>query len=167
MATNNRSIAGGTIWLKVRGQLWAELSGRKWEVSCGWSYLANSDRSIDRHHYLLSPASSLAVVWSAHYLSPADEPVAFHPASVRVGQVNEHVVTLVLHHRLHWLGVKMNLHVETTHKGIKQHSKGITQTQQQRHAVPTVTLTWHASNYKGHKIHHRYILWSSIFAFRK
>ena len=30
------------------------------------------------------------------------------------------------------------------------------QTQQQRPESPTVTLTWHASKYRVHKLHHRY-----------
>ena len=33
---------------------------------------------------------------------------------------------------------------ESTHKGVNQHSKDVTQTQQQRPESPTVTLTWHA-----------------------
>ena len=39
-----------------------------------------------------------------------------------------------------------------------QHKKGITQTQQQRPELPTVTLIRHASKYKAHKLHQRYIL---------
>ena len=35
--------------------------------------------------------------------------------------------------------------------------KDVTQVQQ-RPASPTVTLTWHASKYKVHKLHQRYIL---------
>ena len=31
-------------------------------------------------------------------------------------------------------------------------------TQQQRTGSPTIPLTWHASRYKVHKLHHRYIL---------
>ena len=37
---------------------------------------------------------------------------------------------------------------ESTHKGVNQRSKDVTQTQQQRPELPTVTLTWHASTYK-------------------
>ena len=52
--------------------------------------------------------------------------------------------------------VGMNL--ESTHKGVNQCSKGVTQTQQQRPESPSVTLTWHASKYKVHKLHQEYIL---------
>ena len=31
-------------------------------------------------------------------------------------------------------------------------------TQQERHESPTVTLTWHASKHKVHKLHQKYIL---------
>ena len=37
---------------------------------------------------------------------------------------------------------------KSTDKGVNQHSKDVTQTQQQRPESPTVTLTWHASKYK-------------------
>ena len=36
---------------------------------------------------------------------------------------------------------------------VKQRSKDVTQTQQQRLESPTVTLTSHASKYKDHKLH--------------
>ena len=36
-------------------------------------------------------------------------------------------------------------------------SKDVTQTQQQRPEWPTITLTWHASKYKIHKLLQRYI----------
>ena len=47
---------------------------------------------------------------------------------------------------------------ESTHKGVNQRSKYITQVQQQRPESPTVTLTWHASKYiyKVHELHQRY-----------
>ena len=45
---------------------------------------------------------------------------------------------------------------QSTHKGVNQRSKYITQVQQQRPESPTVTLTWHACKYKVHKL--RYIL---------
>ena len=45
-------------------------------------------------------------------------------------------------------------------KGVNQHSKYVTQAQQQRPQPPTVTLTWHACKYKVHKLHQRYILHS-------
>ena len=38
---------------------------------------------------------------------------------------------------------------ESTHKGVNQSSKDVTQAQQQRLESPTVTLTWHACNYKA------------------
>ena len=38
-----------------------------------------------------------------------------------------------------------------------------TQTQQQRSESLTVTLTWHASKYKVHKLHQRYILTELYF----
>ena len=43
---------------------------------------------------------------------------------------------------------------ESTHKGVNSRSK---QTQQQRHELPTVTLTWHACEYKARKLHQKYI----------
>ena len=46
--------------------------------------------------------------------------------------------------------------LQPTHRGVNQHSKDITQTQQQRPESPTVTLTWHARKYKGHKLHRRH-----------
>ena len=41
----------------------------------------------------------------------------------------------------------------STDKGVNQCSKDVTQTQQQRPESPTVTLTWHASKCKVHKLH--------------
>ena len=41
------------------------------------------------------------------------------------------------------------------------HSIYITQIQQRRPELPTVTLTWHACKYKVHKLHQRYILFFS------
>ena len=46
---------------------------------------------------------------------------------------------------------------ESTHKGVNQHSKYVTQAQQQRPESPSVTLTWHPRPYKAHKLHQRYI----------
>ena len=43
--------------------------------------------------------------------------------------------------------------LESTHKGVNQRSKDVTQTQQR-----PVTLTWQASKYEAHKLHQRYIL---------
>ena len=43
--------------------------------------------------------------------------------------------------------------LETTHKGVNQRSKDVTQTQQQKPESPTVTLAWHASKYEAHKLH--------------
>ena len=54
-----------------------------------------------------------------------------------------------------------------THKGVNyKRSKYVTQVQQQRPETPTVTLTWHASKYNVHKLHHRYIL-SCLFRRQK
>ena len=47
---------------------------------------------------------------------------------------------------------------ESTHKGVNQHSQGITQAQQQRQELLTVTLTRHACKYKVHELHQWYIL---------
>ena len=52
--------------------------------------------------------------------------------------------------------------VESTHKGVNQCSKYVTQVQQQRPESPTVTLTWHACKYKVHKLHQRYSLRNCI-----
>ena len=41
-------------------------------------------------------------------------------------------------------------HLVSIHKGVS--------TQQQRPESPTVTVTWHASKYKVHKLHQRYML---------
>ena len=51
-------------------------------------------------------------------------------------------------------GDKLNL----TDKAVNWRSKYITQVQQQRPESPTVTLTWHAYNYKVHKLHQRWSL---------
>ena len=47
---------------------------------------------------------------------------------------------------------------ESTHKGVNQRSKYVTEVQQQRPESPTVTLTWHACKYKVHKLRQSYIL---------
>ena len=41
---------------------------------------------------------------------------------------------------------------ESTHKRVNQRSKYVTQIQQQRPELPTVTLTWHACKYLVHKL---------------
>ena len=46
---------------------------------------------------------------------------------------------------------------ESTHKGVNQRSKYVTQVQHQRPESPTITLIWHACKYKVHKLHQRYI----------
>ena len=59
-------------------------------------------------------------------------------------------------------------HAESTHKGVNWHSKYVTQVQQQRPESPMVTLTWHACEYKAHKLHQRYlcyIFWVLINSF--
>ena len=48
--------------------------------------------------------------------------------------------------------------VVNQHKEVNWRSKDVTQTEKQRLESPTVTLTWHASKYKVHKFHQRYIL---------
>ena len=50
------------------------------------------------------------------------------------------------------------VHTEPTHKGVNKRSKVVTQIQQQRPELPTVTLTWHVCKHKVHKLHQRYIL---------
>ena len=47
---------------------------------------------------------------------------------------------------------------KSTNKGVNQRSKHAPQTQQQRPGSPTVTLAWHASKYKVHKLHRKCIL---------
>ena len=46
---------------------------------------------------------------------------------------------------------------ESTHKGVNQRSKYVTQVQQQRPESPKVTHTWQACKYKVHKLHQRYV----------
>ena len=48
--------------------------------------------------------------------------------------------------------------LESTHKGVNQSSKYVTQVQQQRPESPGVTLAWHACKNKVHKLRQRYIL---------
>ena len=57
------------------------------------------------------------------------------------------------------IGTQSRLYLtsESTPKGVNYGSKDVTQTQQQRFESPTVTLTWHASKYKVHKLHQRCI----------
>ena len=43
-----------------------------------------------------------------------------------------------------------------TRELISARKTDVTQTQQQRPELPAVTLTWHASKYKAHKLHQRY-----------
>ena len=52
----------------------------------------------------------------------------------------------------------------STHKGVNWRSKYITQVQQQRPKSPRVTLTWHSSRYKVHKLYQRYIHTNSHLA---
>ena len=47
---------------------------------------------------------------------------------------------------------------ESTHKGVNQRWKYVTQVQKHRPESLTVTLTWHACKCKVHKLHQRYIL---------
>ena len=54
--------------------------------------------------------------------------------------------------------ISARLNAESTHKGVNQCLKYVTQVQQQRPESSTVTLTWHACKYKVHKLQHRYIL---------
>ena len=56
----------------------------------------------------------------------------------------------------------LSARAESTLKGVNQRSKAVTQTpQQHRSDSPTVTLTWHASRYKVHKLHQRYLTCST------
>ena len=41
---------------------------------------------------------------------------------------------------------------KSTHRGVNQHSKDVTEAQQQRPESPTVTLSWHACKYKVHTL---------------
>ena len=45
--------------------------------------------------------------------------------------------------------------INTLHKGVNQCLKNVTQAQQQKPELPSVTLTWHASKYKVHQLHQR------------
>ena len=49
---------------------------------------------------------------------------------------------------------------EATQKGVNQRSKDVTQAQQQRPESPTLTLNWHARQYKSHKLHQTYICYN-------
>ena len=51
---------------------------------------------------------------------------------------------------------------QSKNKGVNQDSKYVTQAQQHRSESPTVTLTWHACNYKVHTLNQRYILYIII-----
>ena len=51
---------------------------------------------------------------------------------------------------------------ESANKGVNKLSKDVTQTQQQRPELLTVTLTWRASKYKVHKFHQSYIHFGSV-----
>jgi len=44
-------------------------------------------------------------------------------------------------------------YTEPTNKGVNKHWKCVIQILQQRPESPTLTLTWHACKYKGHKLH--------------
>ena len=59
------------------------------------------------------------------------------------------------------------LSIETTHKGVNQRSKDVTQVQQQRPESATVTLTRYACKYKVHKLHQRYIPFCFFFFKKK
>ena len=54
------------------------------------------------------------------------------------------------------------LFVYSTHKGVNQRSKDVTQVQQQRPEWPSVTPTWHECKYEVHKLRHKYILWMKM-----
>ena len=59
------------------------------------------------------------------------------------------------------------LSIETTHKGVNQRSKDVTQVQQQRPESATVTLTRYACKYKVDKLHQRYIPFCFFFFKKK
>ena len=50
---------------------------------------------------------------------------------------------------------KITFIVLSKNKGVNWLSKYATQAQQQRPELPMVTLTWHACNYKVHKLHQK------------
>ena len=54
---------------------------------------------------------------------------------------------------------------ESTHEGVNWRSMAVTQTQQQRSESPTVTLTWHVSKCKEHKLHQRiyYYIFGGVY----
>ena len=59
------------------------------------------------------------------------------------------------------LELEKQSHAQSTPRGVNQRSKDVTQTQRQRPESHMVTLIWHASKYKVHKLHQRYILKSN------
>ena len=46
---------------------------------------------------------------------------------------------------------------ESTNKGGNKQSQDVAKRRQQRHESPATALTWHASKYKVHNLHQRYI----------
>ena len=87
-------------------------------------------------------------VYPVPYLYWKYQPVWHVPTS------NRHVPTSYT--RSSFRQVK-SFQLESTNKGGDYHSEDVTQTQQQRPEFLMVTLTWHASKYKVHKPHQRYI----------
>ena len=57
-----------------------------------------------------------------------------------------------------WVEQQQLISTESTHKGVNQCSKYVTQVQQQRPESPMVTLTWHRCKYKVPELHQRYVL---------
>ena len=78
-----------------------------------------------------------------------------------------------IHTKVLWIHINMNLkqneaqsaRAESTHKGVNQRSKDVTQTQQQRPESPMVTVTWHACKYKVHKLHQCLLVFFCFFFF--
>ena len=55
-------------------------------------------------------------------------------------------------------GIKKEKKKREKKRGINQRSKVVTQRQERRPELPTVTLIWHASKYKVHKLHQWHML---------
>ena len=65
---------------------------------------------------------------------------------------------LTENHSINYERLTNSLCTYSTKKGIvNQRWKDVAQTQQQRPESLTVTLTWHATKYKVHKLHQRYM----------
>jgi len=88
-----------------------------------------------------------------------------HPEPLLITDLYQHMVSLILigvnlmgSSETELRGPERSCRINLTHKGVNWRWKYVAQVQQQRPKLPSVTLTWHASKYKGHKLHQRYIL---------